>query len=165
MSGTRHSPDRRRGVAAGVGTRARLVGSPAVDDSGHDAILAQGRFGQPTWAATLTRLLLGLVFAWFGYHELVDPRQWTGYVPILPETSTASVVLVLAHGMLLFVLAVALVAGVAPRAAGAIGALCMLEVVVSLAASGINDIVVRDVGVLGLALAVAATQSRGVLKR
>jgi hypothetical protein len=105
------------------------------------------------------------VFAWFGYHELVDPRLWTGYVPVVSATSTASVVLVLAHGVLLCVLAVALVVGVAPRAAGAIGALLMVEIVVSLAVTGINDIVVRDIGVLGLAVAVAVGQSRGVLNR
>lgn len=118
-----------------------------------------------TWAATFTRLILGLVFLWFGYHELVDPRLWTGYVPVVPATSTASVVLVLAHGVVLFVLAVALLVGVAPRAAGAIGALLMVEIVVSLGVSGINDVVVRDVGVLGLAVAVAVGKSRGVLNR
>jgi uncharacterized membrane protein YphA (DoxX/SURF4 family) len=120
---------------------------------------------QATWAATVTRLLLGLVFAWFGYHELVNPRLWTGYVPVIPATSTAAVVLVLAHGVVLFLLAVALVAGIAPRAAGAIGALLMVEIVVSLAVSGLNDIVVRDAGVLGLAVAVAVSRSRGALTR
>jgi uncharacterized membrane protein YphA (DoxX/SURF4 family) len=117
------------------------------------------------WAVTVTRIILGLVFAWFGYHELVDPRLWTGYVPVVPGTSTASVVLVLVHGVVLFVLAVALIVGVAPRVAGAIGALLMVEIVVSLGVSGINDIVVRDLGVLGLAVAVAAGQSRAVLNR
>jgi uncharacterized membrane protein YphA (DoxX/SURF4 family) len=117
------------------------------------------------WAATLTRVLLGIVFAWFGYHELVDPRLWTGYVPVVPAASTASVVLVLAHGTVLLVLAVALVVGVAPRVAGAIGALLMIEIVVSLGVHGLNDIVVRDVGVLGLAVAVSAGRSRGVLRR
>jgi hypothetical protein len=105
------------------------------------------------------------VFAWFGYHELADPRLWTGYVPVVPATSTASVVLVLVHGAVLFVLSAALVVGIAPRAAGAIGALLMVEIVISLGVSGINDIVVRDVGVLGLAVAVAVGQSRGVLLR
>jgi hypothetical protein len=41
----------------------------------------------------------------------------------------------------------------------------MIEIVVSLAVTGINDIVVRDIGVLGLAVAVAVGQSRGVLNR
>jgi hypothetical protein len=90
---------------------------------------------------------------------------WTGYVPVVPATSTASVVLVLVHGAVLFVLSVALVVGIAPRAAGAIGALLMVEIVISLGVSGINDIVVRDVGVLGLTVAVAVGQSRSVLVR
>jgi hypothetical protein len=41
----------------------------------------------------------------------------------------------------------------------------MVEIVISLGVSGINDIVVRDVGVLGLAVAVAVGQSRSVLVR
>ncbi|MDR3034339.1 MAG: hypothetical protein LBV78_14715, partial [Kitasatospora sp.] len=32
------------------------------------------------WGPTAARLLLGLVLAWFGYHELVQPALWTGYV-------------------------------------------------------------------------------------
>jgi hypothetical protein len=35
------------------------------------------------WAPTVGRILLGLVLAWFGYHELLLPGEWTGYVPSL----------------------------------------------------------------------------------
>lgn len=170
MAGTRASRERRRAVPpprSGVsGFRTReLVNSPAVTSPlRHPIATAQGKV-YASWAATFTRLVLGLVFAWFGYHELVDPRLWTGYVPVVPATSTASLVLVLVHGVVLFVLAVALVVGVAPRAAGAVGALLMVEIVVSLGVTGINDIVVRDLGVLGLAIAVAVGRSRGVLNR
>ncbi len=138
---------------------------PAVASSLRLPIPTTQEMVHATWAATFTRFVLGLVFAWFGYHELVDPRLWTGYVPVVPATSTASLVLVLVHGLVLFVLAVALVVGVAPRAAGAVGALLMVEIVVSLGVTGINDIVVRDLGVLGLAVAVAVGRSRGVLNR
>ena len=140
------------------------MGAPALTGPRHPTLTAE-RLRDATWTATLTRFILGLVFAWFGYHELADPRLWTGYVPVVPATSTASVVLVLVHGAVLFVLSVALVVGIAPRAAGAIGALLMVEIVISLGVSGINDIVVRDVGVLGLTVAVAVGQSRSVLVR
>src|ERR1700726_2199330 len=53
------------------------------------------------WAPTVARVLLGLVLAWFGYHELVQPSLWTGYVPVVSSTSSIAVVLVLAHGWLL----------------------------------------------------------------
>lgn len=106
-----------------------------------------------TWAPTAGRVLLGLVLAWFGYHELMQPALWTGYVPVLSSTSAATVVLVLIHGWLLLVLAVALVAGIMPRLAAAVTALLLAQIVITLAVTGgLSDLTMRDVGVLGLAL-------------
>jgi uncharacterized membrane protein YphA (DoxX/SURF4 family) len=108
------------------------------------------------YAPMAARVLLGLVLAWFGYHELVRPFLWTGYVPALAPTSTVAEALVLAHGWALLVLSAALVFGVAPRLAGSVAALLLFEIVVSLTVShGLSDLVLRDVGVLGLSLAVA----------
>ncbi len=118
------------------------------------------------WGPTLARLLLGFVLLWFGYHELVSPGLWTGYVPVLSTTSRAAQVLVLAHGWVLLVLAVALLGGVAPRLAAAVASLLLLEIVISLAVTGVTDLVLRDVGVLGLAIAVTgATRQRLLLLR
>ncbi len=118
------------------------------------------------WAPTAGRVLLGLVLAWFGYHELVQPSLWTGYVPVV-SGSTLLVLLVLAHGWLLVMLAVALFAGIAARAVAAVAALLLLQIVTSLAlSSGLSDLVLRDVGVLGLAVCLTATtQQRLVLSR
>jgi len=96
----------------------------------------------------VARVFLGLVLGWFGYHELVAPELWTGYVPILDAGSSLTQVLVLAHGWVLLVLAVALVAGIAPRFAAAIACLLLLEIVISLTASA----GLCEVGVLGLAI-------------
>lgn len=105
------------------------------------------------WAPAAGRILLGLVLAWFGYHELVQPALWTGYVPVLSATSSLATLAVLAHGWLLLVLAVALVVGIAPRLAAAIAAVLLLEIVISLTVSGgLTDLTLRDVGVLGLAI-------------
>jgi uncharacterized membrane protein YphA (DoxX/SURF4 family) len=111
--------------------------------------------------------LLGLVLAWFGYHELVQPALWTGYVPLAPATSTMAVMAVLVHGWLLLVLAVALIAGVATRLASGVAALLLLEIVVSLAITGgLSDLTMRDLGVLGLAVLLASgTRQRMVLTR
>lgn len=106
-----------------------------------------------TWAPTAGRILLGLVLAWFGYHELVQPALWTGYVPVLGSTSGATVVLVLVHGWLLLMLAVALVAGIMARLAAAATAVLLVQIVITLAVTGgLSDLTMRDVGVLGLAL-------------
>jgi len=117
------------------------------------------------WAPTVARVLLGLVLAWFGCHELVQPSLWTGYVPVVPPSSLA-VLLVLAHGWLLLVLAVAVISGIAVPAAAALSAVLLLEIVISLTlAGGLSDLSVRDLGVLGLAVCLtAATRQRLVLR-
>jgi len=67
-------------------------------------------------------------------------------------SSSLAVILVLAHGWVLFVVATALVAGIAPRVAAAIASVLLLEIVISLAVTGVSATAVRDVGVLGLAV-------------
>jgi uncharacterized membrane protein YphA (DoxX/SURF4 family) len=84
------------------------------------------------WAPLAARVLLGLVFGWFGYHELVQPALWTGYVPGLSPASSVAVLAVLAHGWMLLMLAVALMAGIATRLTAGIAAITLLEIVVSL---------------------------------
>ena len=117
------------------------------------------------WAPTVGRVLLGLVLAWFGYHELVQPSLWTGYVPLVSASSLA-VLLVLAHGWLLLMLAVAMIAGIAVRAAAAVSAALLLEIVISLAVTnGLSDLVLRDVGVLGLAVCLTGTTRQQLLLR
>jgi hypothetical protein len=105
------------------------------------------------WGPTAGRILLGLVLAWFGYHELTQPSLWTGYVPVIGKTSALATVLVLGHGWLLLVLAVALVAGIVPRLAAGATAILILQIVVTLTATGgLSDLTMRDIGVLGLAV-------------
>jgi hypothetical protein len=110
-------------------------------------------------------MLLGLVLAWFGYHELVQPALWTGYLPLVHSSSTAAVILVLAHGWVLLVLAVALIAGIAVRAAAGLTALLLAQIVIWLTmTAGLSDLTLRDVGVLGLALCIAgSTEQRFTL--
>lgn len=117
------------------------------------APLSQARELAAAWAPTAGRVLLGLVLAWFGYHELVQPGLWTGYVPLVASGSALAAVAVLAHGWLLLVLAVALIAGIVPRLAAAIAALLLLQIVITLTVTaGLSDLTLRDVGVLGLAV-------------
>lgn len=117
------------------------------------------------WGPTAGRMLLGLVLAWFGYHELVQPALWTGYLPLVHSSSTAAVILVLAHGWVLLVLAVALIAGIAVRAAAGLTALLLAQIVIWLTmTAGLSDLTLRDVGVLGLALCIAgSTEQRFTL--
>ncbi|HUY10003.1 MAG TPA: hypothetical protein VMW80_11275 [Candidatus Dormibacteraeota bacterium] len=118
------------------------------------------------WSPTVARLALGLVLLWFGMHELLQPSLWTGYVPVISATSEFALILVLIHGWVLVMAGAALVLGIAPRLAAALSALMLLEIVLSLSiTAGVSDIVARDVGVFGLAVAVFANdQSRLVLR-
>jgi uncharacterized membrane protein YphA (DoxX/SURF4 family) len=155
------SPDKRRPSASRATAEAppRPAASP-------DRVEAAARLAGD-WAPTVARVLLGLVLAWFGYHELVQPSLWTGYVPVVSATSSLTVVLVLAHGWLLLILAVAMIAGIAPRAAAAVAAVLLLEIVISLTVTGgLSDLTLRDVGVLGLAVCLTGRHTqRLVLSR
>lgn len=117
------------------------------------------------WAPVAGRVLLGLVLAWFGYHELTSPGRWTGYVPVISEASQLAIVAVLVHGWVLFVLAVALIAGIAPRISAAIASVLLLEIVISLSVSGLSDTSMRDVGVLGLAVVLTGCRNQRLVLR
>jgi uncharacterized membrane protein YphA (DoxX/SURF4 family) len=113
------------------------------------------------WAPVAGRILLALVLAWFGYHELVRPGLWTGYVPVLSAASSLAIVAVLVHGWLLLVLAVALAVGIATRLAAFLAAVLLLEIVISLTISGgLSDLTLRDAGVLGLAITLTGVSQR-----
>jgi hypothetical protein len=77
------------------------------------------------------------------------------------------VLAVLAHGWLLLILAAALIAGIATRIAAAIAAVALAEIVLSLTVTaGLSDLVLRDLGVLGLAICLTGiTQQHLVLRR
>ncbi len=118
------------------------------------------------WAPVVARVALGLVLLWFGIHELIQPSLWTGYVPVIPSTSHLALALVLVHGWALSVLGVALCLGVATRMAAALSALALLEIVISLSLTGgVTDIVARDLGVFGLAVAVLASDQHRLVLR
>jgi len=146
---------------------------PAPAEAAPSATPASGWRGQAEragvvvaeWAPVAGRVLLGLVLAWFGYHELLSPGNWTGYVPIINETSTLAIVAVLIHGWVLFVLAIALIAGIAPRVSAAITSVLLLEIVIALSVSGLSDTSMRDVGVLGLAIVLTGCRNQRLVLR
>jgi len=141
------------------------AGSPRARPCVLAALAERGAVITAEWAPTAGRILLGVVFLWFGYHELLEPAQWTQYIPVISESSSLAVIAVLAHGWVLFVLAAALLAGVAPRVAAAIASLLMLEIVIALAATGLSDTALRDVGVLGLAVCLTGCKNQRLVLR
>jgi uncharacterized membrane protein YphA (DoxX/SURF4 family) len=159
---------RARVRAARAVRAAESATAPERDQSPPDAQLSPAeRVGaiSAEWAPTAARILLGVVLFWFGYHELVQPGGWTQYVPVVNESSSLAVILVLAHGWVLFVLAAALVAGIAPRVAAAIASVVLLEIVISLAVTGLSATALRDVGVLGLAVCLTGCKNQRLVLR
>ncbi len=139
--------------------------SPPASSGGLAAAAERAGAVAAEWTPVAGRILLGVVFAWFGYHELVLPGDWTQYVPVVSESSSLAVILVLAHGWVLLVTAAALVAGIAPRVAAAIASVLMLEIVIALAVTGLSDTAVRDVGVLGLAVCLTGVRQQRLVLR
>ena len=139
--------------------------SPQARPRAPAALAERGAAIASEWAPTAGRILLGVVFLWFGYHELLEPGQWTQYVPVISESSSLAVIAVLAHGWVLFVLAAALLAGITPRITAAVASLLMLEIVISLAATGLSDTALRDAGVLGLAVCLTGCKNQRLVLR
>jgi uncharacterized membrane protein YphA (DoxX/SURF4 family) len=129
------------------------------------ALAERGAAITAEWAPTAGRILLGVVLLWFGYHELLEPAVWTQYVPVISETSSLAVIAVLAHGWVLFVLAAALLAGITPRLTAAVASVVLLEIVISLAVTGLSDTALRDAGVLGLAVCLTGCKNQRLVLR
>ena len=139
--------------------------SPAAAPAGGLAAADRAGAIAAGWAPVAGRILLGVVFAWFGYHELVQPDGWTQYVPFISESSSLAVLLVLTHGWVLLVTGAALVAGIAPRAAAAVASVLMLEIVIAVAMTGQSPTALRDVGVLGLAVCLTGVRQQHLVLR
>jgi uncharacterized membrane protein YphA (DoxX/SURF4 family) len=146
-------------TAAGIAPSPTPVTSPVTSPGDRLSTLA----GE--WAPVLGRAMLGLVFVWFGFHELEHPGDWTQYVPVISESSNLAIVLVLMHGWVLFVLGFALIAGIEPRWSAALASVIMLEIVISLIVTGLSDTALRDVGVLGLAVCLTGVRHQRLALR
>jgi len=150
-----------------VPSPARAVPAGPVGQPGRGWQALAERAGQiaAPWAPTIGRMLLGLVFVWFGWHEVIQPGLWTQYVPVISESSRPATVLVAVHGWVLLALAAALLLGVAPRVSAAIASLLLLEIVISLLVTGFSDTAMRDMGVLGLAVVLTGCKDQRLVMR
>lgn len=109
--------------------------------------------GRRVGTIVVARVATGIVLACFGFWELTNPTQWTGYVPHVAAAAVSPVRLILAHGWVLFVLAAAALVDFAGGIVSWIAVAVMVEIVAGLlVTSGFSDTLVRDVGLLALAL-------------
>ena len=103
------------------------------------------------------RIFMAFVFGWFGISEIFDPKYWSGYVP---QTATSLLPISLytfvqIHGIILALLALCLMFRFYLRYTGIISLLMLLSIIGGLIAiNGFDEIVVRDIGLFGLALSI-----------
>ena len=95
-------------ATGGLGSPAKSARPDAAPGSLSEASAADAGELVAPWLPTIGRMLLGLVFVWFGWHEVVLPGRWTQYVPVIAENSRPATVLVAVHGWVLLGLAAAL---------------------------------------------------------
>jgi hypothetical protein len=114
-------------------------------------------------AETTLSWALAFVVAWFGLNEIFAPAEWVTFAPAFLGDGTLALDLVVLHGTVLTVCALMLVLNYHRAIAGAVLTLIFCEVVLGLlTTTGLSDIAVRDIGLLGASLSLALlTRSQG----
>lgn len=105
----------------------------------------------------IMRLSLAIVFAWFGISEIFNPAYFSGYIPpfvrVLPFFDPNLFIQI--HGVVLTLLSLCLIFKFHLRIVGIINMLMLVQIISGLLLiQGVNEIVIRDVGLFGLALSV-----------
>ena len=105
---------------------------------------------------TILSLFLGFVVLWFGYNEITNPAAWAVFVPTYLNVGEMVNNLVIAHGAVLAAAGLAMIFNFHRRLAAGLIALLILGIVTTLLqVEGLTDVSVRDIGLLGMALALA----------
>lgn len=105
---------------------------------------------------TILSWFLGFVVVWFGYNEITNPGKWAVFLPPYLNLSEMTNNFIIAHGAVLALSGVALIFNFRRRLVGGILALLILGIVATLIQEeGLSETVVRDIGLLGMALALA----------
>lgn len=103
------------------------------------------------------RFFLGFVLLWFGVNEVIEPRYWSGYVPPIAAQILPIPILPLVqiHGIILCLLGLGMFFRILIRITGFITMGILLSIISGLIMiQGFSEIVVRDIGLFGLALAI-----------
>lgn len=120
------------------------------------------RYGRYGLSYLVLRLGLGLVFLWIGIDILRHPDLWLGFVPESLPFGIPRAVALQMNGFLDILLGILLMVRILPKTAAALAVLHLVGILVT---QGINAILIRDVGLLGGALALllwpSSSRARG----
>lgn len=99
-------------------------------------------------------LALGFVVIWFGISEITSPEKWGVYVPDFLSSLGSLKNLVIIHGVVLVLCGIGVIFNFHRRIAAFLIACMIVQIIVTLfIGEGLDELVVRDIGLLGLSLA------------
>jgi hypothetical protein len=109
----------------------------------------------------LLRFSLGFILLWFGLQQVISPGEWSEFIPEIwsSYSPVGGMGLIFVHGALLTMAAIGIFAGLFPRGACMLAAALLLEIIVVLLIRGDSGgLIVRDIGLLVMALVLALDQ-------
>ena len=109
------------------------------------------RFLTKEHAPAVARIALGLVFFLFGIDQLLHPILWTAWIPDWTSIMLPAEKIVMLNGVLDLTLGTLLLLGLFTRLVAAIAVLHLAGIVATV---GYNDIGIRDLGFLILAISI-----------
>lgn len=113
-----------------------------------------------TLSANILGIGLALVLIWFGLSEMLSPQDWAVFLPDFLKSFSFANSLVIIHGAVLTILAVMIAVNWGRRAASALIAFMLAEIVANfIITSGVSDIAVRDFGLFAAALSIAFSEN------
>ena len=96
-------------------------------------------------APAILRYGLGIVYLWFGINQLINPGNFTGYLPTFIFSSGYATTFVLINGVFEIIAGTLLILGIFTRIVSALLALHLLAIMFDL---GYGDVAVRDFGLV-----------------
>ncbi len=103
---------------------------------------------------TIISYFLGFVVLWFGLGEIFNTKDWVGFAPVFLGTGMLAFAAVIIHGIILSVSGLMVVFNFHRKIGAGILALVFAEIVIDLIIGQVaSDIIIRDIGLWGMALA------------
>lgn len=99
-----------------------------------------------SYSGDILRIILGLVFIYFGWTSITTPDMWTSYVPTWTNVLGTAVLLVKVHGVVEIVLGLMLVLKIKVRMVAGILFLDLLHILTLL---NFGPVWIRDMGLAG----------------
>lgn len=104
------------------------------------------------YAPSLVRVSIAGVFLWFGINQLLEPNNWTGFLPLWADNLPLSLeTLIYLHGSFETILGAVLLVGYKPRIIAALLALSLTMTTIHL---NYGPVMVRDIALIGATLSI-----------